>query len=154
MENNTPDFCKICGSKLSWKEGGTRADGSTYDGFMACPAWKQHPKDTKPQAPRQNFSQVRQDNIKEAVKEKRESIDTWASINNASLIVAESSKVGILDDKTILARVEILAKGLYAIAQEMKRASVFNNSTLETPKSYERSSQFDDVNQELGEINE
>ena len=46
MENN---LCKICGAALSWKDGGTRKDGTTYDGFMACPNYKNHPKKGQPQ---------------------------------------------------------------------------------------------------------
>ena len=39
----TQEFCKVCGAVKKWKEGGTRKDGTTWDGFMACPNYKAHP---------------------------------------------------------------------------------------------------------------
>jgi len=38
------ESCTICGETKVWKEGGTRKDGTQYDGFMACPNYRNHPK--------------------------------------------------------------------------------------------------------------
>lgn len=42
---NSPTANGPCGSlKNEWKPGGKRANGSTYQGFWGCPAWKNHLK--------------------------------------------------------------------------------------------------------------
>ncbi len=46
-----PEYCPKCGATMFWKEAGVRKDGVPYDGFMACPNYKTHPKTTSTSRP-------------------------------------------------------------------------------------------------------
>jgi heterodisulfide reductase subunit C len=139
----------------------SKTTGNSYNAFWSCP--NRCPK-------KQNTNYVgkpnRQDQIKTAMQEKQkridqsiekreESIDTWASINNATTIVAEMLKGGDVFKTTadITKKIESLAEKINEIAQKMKRAKIFKQEGELSPIKYERLSEADDAVLDMDEIN-
>jgi hypothetical protein len=166
MENNTPEYCKICGATLRWKEGGKRTDGSTYDGFMACPDWKKHP--AKP-APNTNYAgkPSRQDQIKQAIEHKDKRIDEFVerkeesilnstSVKNATTLLSAMVKNASVYSKLqttedMMLKLEELARGVKEVEQKLRREDIFKTVRPTSQTNYEEDSrQIDAIPPEYG----
>jgi hypothetical protein len=160
MENN---ICAVCKSPMRLVPAGiSKRTGQAYEAFWACPQKCVQPKNTnyvgKPNKQDQikQAMEVKQKNIEKSIDRKEESIDCWASINNATILVAEMLRGGDVfkNDKEIATKIKSLAEGIRDVAQEMKKENIFKQDI--PAKGYERQSEVveaeEEVNEQLSQI--
>lgn len=144
MEQNNP-ICPKCQAPMKYSQ-------NKQKWYCSQLCWKNAPQGNQG-AYRGNpsASQEKQQRIDKAVERKEESIDTWASINNATVLLAEMLRGGDVfkNTKEITDKLKELAEGIRDVAQQMKRESVFKGDPA--PQGYERQSEVIDAEQEANE---
>lgn len=132
--------CFKCGALMKYSQ-------RTGKAYCSALCWKQNPTPQYASKPDNQeiinkAIEAKNGRIDKAIDRKEESIDVWASINNATAIVAQMK---LTDAKEITEKIGNLAEGIQSIAKLMKRERVFKGLNSFEQDKYNQASEQDEA---------